>query len=64
VINDEKEIEDLIYRYLIFGIEYMYNEILSLDGLDNYLLFLVDNLGNTDTVSKKETERVLDLLGF
>lgn len=63
-LPDENEVRKQIEKALNYGIDIMYQEVNSLSNVDNYLLFLVNNLGNKNTVtSESHTKKIIDLLG-
>lgn len=64
LLNDY-DLRKQIEKSLNYGIDIMFQEVNSLSDVDNYLLFLVNNLGNKDTVtSVNHTKKIIDLLGI
>ena len=54
-----RELNSYIRRYLVSGINYMWEEVNGLDELDNYLIYLAESTNNLDA-----QERIKSLLGF
>ena len=53
----DKEIHKFIRNYLIYGINIMYDEVNKLDQLDNYLIYLSENIPNYD--AKTQIKKIL-----
>ncbi|WP_085524485.1 hypothetical protein [Tuberibacillus sp. Marseille-P3662] len=61
--DDNSEFNKTIRKCLVYGIDLMIKELSTIDDLDNYLLFLVDNLGNKNTINE-DTDKIKELLGL
>lgn len=62
-IDSDAEIHKLIRKALVYGIDLMIIELSNLDKLDNYLVYLVENLGKKTMVIESQ-QRIQELLGY
>lgn len=62
-IDSDNDLYKLIRRALVYGIDLMVIELSSLNKLENYLVYLVENLGKKTLVTESQ-QRIKELLGF